>query len=152
MRKTLLIIIISIAIVSCGKDKFTTNPQISFKSVSPNALRSDVANGSQVTPKLIIHMTDAEGDVGFIPGKDTGFIFIKTLLNNRDTVFHMPDIRSVVTKNFQGDLIIEPPFVKSSRPAPKVDTLFYEIYVMDFAKHKSNTIRTSDPVLFIIPQ
>lgn len=151
MRNTLLFIVIAAVLVGCGKDKFTTNPQISFKSISPNVLRSDVVKGGQVLPKLVIHVTDAEGDLGFIQGKDTGFIFIKTLINNKDTVFIMPDIKSVTTKDFQGDLIIEPPFVKSARPSPKVDTLFYEIYVMDFAKHKSNVITTKDPIFFIIP-
>ncbi len=151
MRYTIILIIISLFAVSCGKDKYTTNPQISFKSVKPNVLRSDVATNFQVIPILTLSVTDAEGDLGFIDGKDTAYVFIKSLINNTVDSMIMPNIESLVSKNYQADLLITPPFKRSTRPSPKVDTLYYEIYVKDFARNKSNVITTTDPVFYIIP-
>ena len=154
MRNTIIIFIISLIAVSCGKDKYTTNPQIKYVSVDPNALRSDLPTGLQELPKLIIHITDAEGDLGIEHGKDTAFVYIRTILNRvagaRVDSFKMPDIESVTTKNLQADLRIEPPFPRSTRPSPKTDTLFYEVYVKDFAKNKSNVITTEDPVFYFV--
>lgn len=151
MRYTVIFLLISLFAVSCGKDKYTTNPQISFKSVKPNTLRSDLPTNLQVLPVLTLGITDAEGDIGFIDGKDTAFVYIKSLVNNTVDSFIMPDIQSLTGKNYEADLLIEPPFKRSTRPSPKVDTLFYEIYVKDFAKNKSNVIVTSDPVYYIVP-
>ena|SRR5688572_29063710 len=151
MRYTVIIIIISLIAVSCGKDKYSTTPQIEFKSVKPNALRSDLPISQQVMPVMTISITDAEGDLGFINGKDTAFVYIKSLINNSVDSFIMPDIQILAGKNYEGDLLITPPFKRSTRPSPKVDTLFYEIYVKDFAKNKSNVILTPDPVYYIVP-
>ena len=151
MRYTVIIIIISLFAVSCGKDKYTTNPQITFKSIKPNALRSDLPTSNQVLPVMTLTITDAEGDLGFINGKDTAFVYIKSLINNTVDSLVMPDIEPLTGKNYEADLLITPPFKRSTRPSPKVDTLFYEIYVKDFAKNKSNVIVTTDPVYYIIP-
>ncbi len=154
MRITIIIFIISLFAVSCGKDKYTTSPQLTYKSVNPNSLRSDLPTGSQELPKLTIQITDAEGDIGIAQGKDTAFVYIRTILNSVKSAkvdsFKMPDISAVVTHNFLGDLYIEPPFIRSNRPSPKTDTLYYEIYVKDFAKNKSNVITTTDPVLYYV--
>jgi hypothetical protein len=151
MWYTVIIIIISLFAVSCGKDKYTTIPQIAFKSVKPNTLRSDLPSSQQVLPVMTISITDAEGDLGIVNGKDTAFVYIKSLINNAVDSFVMPDISILVGKNYEGDLLITPPFKRSTRPSPKVDTLFYEIYVKDFAKNKSNVILTPDPVYYIVP-
>ena len=152
MRFTIIILLISILAISCGKDKYTTNPQIEYKSLKPNAIRSDLP--FQELPQLTIRITDSEGDLGFDPPKDTAFVYIRTIVNrtivNVVDSFPMPDIKSVVGKNYGADLFITPPFKRSTRPSPKVDTLFYEIYVKDFARNKSNVITTTDPVFYDI--
>ena len=154
MRNTLLIMIISVGFVSCGKDKYTTNPQIKYKSVYPNALRSNIPTGQQVIPKVTIEVTDREGDLG-ITDKDTAFVYITSIINGQPEIlpdsFPLPDIESILSKNFQADILITPPFKRSTRPSPKTDTLTYEIYVKDFAKNKSNVITTEDAVYYIIP-
>ena len=38
MRYTLLFTIVILAFSACKKEKFTTAPQISYKSISPNAV------------------------------------------------------------------------------------------------------------------
>ena len=155
MRNTIIIFIISLIAVSCGKDKYTTSPQIKYKSVNPNALRSNIPTDQQQIPQLTIEVTDSEGDLGFVSGKDTAYVYIRTIINRQPDIlvdsFIMPDISSVTTKNYQGDILITPPFKRSNLPSPKTDTLTYEIYVKDFAKNKSNVITTGDPVYYIIP-
>lgn len=155
MRNTIIIFFISFIAVSCGKDKYTTTPQIKYKSVNPNVLRSNIPNGQQTVPQLTIELTDSEGDLGFTSGKDTAFVYIRSIINSLPDIqvdsFIMPDLKSVSTKNFQAEMLITPPFKRSTLPSPKTDTLTYEIYVKDFAKNKSNVITTGDPVYYIIP-
>jgi hypothetical protein len=153
MRYILSFIIIAVLFYSCKKDKFTTVPQISFKSVKPNAAYSNIPFNQQVIPVLTLSITDAEGDLGFISGKDTSKVYIKNLLTNREDSLILPDITAVATKDFKGDVLITLSTVlgASSRPRPKTDTLFFEVYIKDFAKNKSNVIKTTDPVFYITP-
>ncbi len=153
MRYTLLLSLIFLLFAGCKKDKFTTAPQITYKSINPNAAVSNVSCNFQVIPTLTIHITDAEGDLGLIVGKDTSLIYIRNLLTNKFDSVRLPDIQASVGKNFKADIDINLcNFLgASTRPRPKTDTLYFEIYVKDFAKNKSNVIRTTDPVFYITP-
>ncbi len=148
MRYSLVFTIFILLFVACKKDKFTTAPQIRYKSLNPNLVNLNLTN--QVMPVLTIEVTDAEGDLG-LRGTDTARIFIKNLLTGKiDSTLILPDLSGAASKNFKGDIeitfdtniILE----GSTRPRPKTDTLFYEIYIKDFAKNKSNIINTPDPV------
>lgn len=152
MRYTLIFLVISFFVVSCGKDKYTSVPQIAFKSVKPNAVSSGVIIGSPEIPVITINVTDAEGDLGFKTGVDTSYIFIKNLLINRLDSFFLPDLSTVVTKNYQSDILINTFDILrgSNRQRPKIDTLRFEIYIKDFAKNKSNVI-TTDPIYYFTP-
>jgi hypothetical protein len=154
MRNTLLIFLVALIFTGCKKDKFTTVPQITFKSVKPNTIFSSIPFKDQVIPVLTIGVTDAEGDLGLIEGKDTSFVYIKNLLTNDvDSSLLFPNISAVAVKDFKADVllslvnIIKP----STRPSPKVDTLYFEVYIKDFAKNKSNVIKTADPLYYITP-
>lgn len=154
MRYTLLILSACLLFAACKKDKFTTTPQISFKSVNPNAFSLNLPITGQVLPVMTIGVTDAEGDLGFKDGKDTAKLYIKNLLTGKvDSSLHMPDILTGAVKDFQGDIQITLStsilLEGSTRPSPKTDTLYYEIYIKDFAKNKSNVIKTTDPVFAI---
>jgi hypothetical protein len=154
MRNTLLIFLAVLLFTACKKDKFTTVPQISFKSISPNSAYSNIPLSQQQAPVLTLTVTDAEGDLGFVDGKDTAKIFIKNLLTNfEDSSFLFPNISGVTTKDFKADIQIELGSMlrASTRPRPKVDTLYFEVYIKDFAKNKSNVIKTADPVFYITP-
>ncbi|MEI9959123.1 MAG: hypothetical protein WDM90_23055 [Ferruginibacter sp.] len=138
---------------ACKKDKYTTAPQIEFKSINPNSAVSNINCNFQDIPVLTLHVTDAEGDLGFINGSDTSYVFIKNLINNKLDSAKLPDIRRAAVKNFSADIDINLCgfLAKSTRPNPKTDTLYFEVYVRDFAKNVSNTIKTTDPVYFITP-
>jgi uncharacterized lipoprotein YajG len=151
MRNILLIIAGALAISGCKKDKFTTAPQITFKTIAPQGMSSVLPITQQESaPKLVINVTDQEGDLGFINGKDTSRVYIKNLRTNRlDSIF-LPDIRVAAGKRFQADISVNLYQYMggcSSGPRPKVDSVFFEVYVQDFAKNKSNVIRTDIPAL-----
>ena len=156
MRYTLLIAIVILGLAACKKDKFTTAPQISYKSLKPNAISSHlsfVPPLGQQPPIITIHVTDAEGDIGFKDFSDSAYIYVKNLLANTRDSFKFPDLSGATGKFFECDVDIKlnaAPLIKGGpRPPPKTDTLYFEIYVKDFAKNKSNTIVTGDPLFFV---
>ena len=153
MRYSLLFAIAILVFTACKKDKYTSAPQIEYKSINPNTAFSNFSCTFQDIPVLTIHVTDAEGDLGFIDGGDTSYVFIKNLLNNELDSVKLPDIRSAAVKNFSADIDINlcDFLATSNRPRPKTDTLYFEVYVRDFSKQVSNTIRTADPVYYISP-
>ena len=154
MRKTIIIFLVSLIAVSCGKDKFTTAPQIEFKSVEPDVVRSDVFPNDPNIPFITLKVTDKEGDFG-----DTAFVYIRRIINGvphyKVDSFKMPNISSIAEKNFSADIrinsfdILRGDSTRNYRP--KVDTLTYEIYVKDFAKNKSNVIITDKPIYYVFP-
>ena len=99
MRKTIIIFLVSLIAVSCGKDNFTTAPQIEFKSVEPNAVPSGITSVDSGIPIITLKVTDREGDFG-----DTAFVYIRRIINSvphyKVDSFRMPDIRSIAEKNF----------------------------------------------------
>lgn len=153
MRASLFLAITFFIFTSCNKDKYTTAPQIKFKSISPDFAASNLTTvNKESAPKLTIEITDAEGDIGFIAGKDTSLIFIKNLKSGNLDSFLLPDIKTSSVKNFKGDVVVNLfdalDCIDPGPIRPRTDTTFYEVYVTDFAKNKSNVIRTDKPVYY----
>lgn len=153
MRNTLLIAIVVLGFTACSKNKFTTAPQITFKSLKPNRLSGNIPITGQNLPVLTFTVTDLEGDLGAKAGVDTAYIYIRNLLVNKSDSFRFPDLTNASMKDFQADVDVtlntNNLLQASNRPAPKTDTLFFEVYVKDFAKNKSNTIVTNTPLYFV---
>ena len=149
MRYSLIFTIAIFLLSACKKDKFTTAPQIEFKSISP-----DVVDNTSATPILTIHITDAEGDLG-INAKDTAFIYLKNLLTNTFDSLRFPDLQAVAKSNFKADVDIDITKVLRCKSLPgnppplHTDILYFQVYVKDFAKNKSNVIVTDKPVYYI---
>jgi hypothetical protein len=150
MRYAFLITILSLLFITCKKDSTDSAPVITYESISPNSIHSSITNNNQQFPILTIHIKDADGDLGLISGKDTSFIFIKNILTGSQDSLQFPDL-SGSAKNFEGDVIIPlPSSVLTSDGAP-TDTLYFQVYVKDFARQTSDTIITQDPVYFYTP-
>lgn len=160
MRYLFFAVIFCVFLSSCGKDKFTSAPQITFKSVT-SPYFSNSPQG--VNPILIIELTDAEGDFGFAEGKDTSYVYVKNVKApfKLDSFKFPAALSKAVKKNFKGDIEINLlgegtggtsalPGLPTGATRPYKDTVFYEVYVKDFAKNKSNVIRTADPILYTI--
>lgn len=153
MKNTLLIVCLLVGIASCKKDKFTTTPQIKFIDVSPNVASSDLTSlQKEFAPKLILKVTDAEGDFGGTSSTDSSMIYIKHLLSNSIDSFRFPNLERAPKKDFEAEVSInlfEALECFSPGPVrPRVDTIFYEVYITDAKRNKSNVITTTKPVLY----
>lgn len=153
MRYIFIIVLSIIFFSACKKEEFTDAPHITYKSIKPNVAHSNIPFEFQPAPILTIHLTDGNGDVGFKANSDTSFVYIKNLLTNKMDSFLLPDLKATARKNFEADVEISLVDIleTSLLPPPKVDTIYFEVYVKDFAKNKSNVIVTNDPVYFITP-
>lgn len=151
MRYSLLITIAILFFTACKKDKYTTAPQIVFKSFNP-------AEGSNYTtfnnqPVMVLEITDAEGDLGNISATEVSKVYIKNTLTNKLDSMVFPDLRSVSKSNFKANIEIGLRSVLGGRSLPinqrpYQDNLQFEVYVTDFAKNKSNVILTDKVFIF----
>lgn len=147
MRYIILIAIAGMFYASCKKDKYTTAPQLSFVSVKPDFYRGGLVRDDEF-PVITLHVTDAEGDLGFIDGQDTSMIYVKNLRTNKLDSAFLPNIKPIAGKNFDADIeIFMKPFI--GVPVNVRDTIYFDIYLKDFAKNKSNVLRTEKPIYYI---
>ena len=151
MRFTLLIILSVFLFTACKKDKYTTVPQISFKSFNPDQGSNYSDNSNE--PIMVLEITDAEGDLGFIAGSDTAKIYIKNLFTNKEDSMFFPDLSTAGKSNFKATIELGLLNVLGGRNLPTnqrpyMDTLHFEVYVTDFAKNKSNVIVTTQPFYY----
>lgn len=144
MKQIVSLVFISIFILSCNKDKFTSVPQIRFNSISPNYWTSD--NTSFFGPKISFNLRDAEGDLGF---EDIGISYVY-LSNTADPVSPPDSIafpNMPITGNSNMEVDVEVDIVSALPPAHipgnYSDTIYYDIYVKDFAGNKSNVVRSA---------
>lgn len=143
-----------VLLVSCSKDKFTREPQIKFEGFTSNNFVSPIFDENQA-PRLILKVTDGDGDIGIDPGRDTAFIHMKNLLTGDSTSLMFPNLGSAAKKNFEAE--VEASIFRVMRgdppaaPRPWIDTLFFEVYITDFDKNKSNVIVTPEPFFLIFP-
>lgn len=152
MRTVFALMVCFALFLSCKKDKFETVPHIEYKSIKPNV------TGNLIDSRVILtfKLTDAEGDFGPVTDKDTAFIYVFNRLKSTLDSVEFPDLGAAAGKNFSSDVEVE--LSTGSRNflsnncnpgTPSTDTLFFDIYVKDFGKNKSNVITTTDPLYFI---
>src|ERR1700754_890892 len=97
MRYSLLISIFAFFFIGCNKDKYSSVPQISFKSLKPD--QWDNSNLDQTAgPILTMELTDAEGDFG-----DTSYAYIKniTIPPFREDSVRFPTLPGNIKKNMK---------------------------------------------------
>ena len=131
------------AIISCGKDRFQTIPQLKLKSRNTDIVPP---NGSL---RLNVEFTDKEGDVS-----DSLFIVRQRLNINRPLVlpvspYNIPDFPKKdkgefeITLTYQFGLVfgLSPIRIPGSNPARnEIDTLRLKIVAKDNAGNKSDTL------------
>lgn len=153
MKYLLAIIGISLLALGCNKGDFNTVPVITFKSIEPNAFQTD-----NVTPlghpMLTITLKDAEGDFGFNDGFDTSYVYVKNMFFNPalEDSFKFPTLSGIDRKNLSVDVSVDLKALAlgSGLPGPNVDTIYFEVYVKDFAKNKSNVVQAG-PLYLVTP-
>lgn len=150
MRNPFLFTIAILLFAACKKDKYTTVPQIKFEKLSHNAVDLSI---NSATPIVTLSITDAEGDLGKT-STDTAFIYMKNLLTNTFDSVPFPDLQTASKSNFKANVdvtitkVLKCKSLPGTPPPLHTDTLYFEFYVKDFAKNKSNVITTPQPVYF----
>lgn len=154
MKLSTVAIIMLLIFGGCKKDKFTTAPQITYKKVSPDVFLQNNLNPNE-GPVVTFNLKDGEGDFGPLTDKDTSYIYVKniTIAPFVTDSFTFPNLGNQTSKNLNADVdvLIRDVLRNSGGPVrPYTDTLFFEIFVKDFAKNKSNVI-VAGPVYYITP-
>lgn len=157
MKNTLIVLILLVAVSACKKDEFESTPQIEFVDINPNFLSEDILDPDDpAAPKLIFNITDAEGDFGSDRDDDSSWIYIKNLQTGELDSTRFPDLSRAPKKDFKAEVSVAlfdyMLCFSSPPPAPTwVDSTYFEVYVTDAKKHKSNTITTTKPALIQCP-
>jgi hypothetical protein len=142
----------AIIFVSCNKDKFTAEPKISFNSITPNYWTSN--NTGFFGPKLSFNLKDAEGDFGF-EDASISYVYIRNAADTLTPPDSLAFPNMPITGNRNLDIDVEVDIVSILPPAHipgnYTDTLFFDVFVKDFAGHKSNVIRTITPLYYYTP-
>ena len=152
MRIVIIILSAFFLLASCGKDKFTTEPQLVFLDLKPNFDSSThPIQLKEFSPKLILEVRDAEGDIGASSSGALSKVYIKNLSSNFIDSFPFPAIGSGTGKNFKAEVDVNMFDCMDclNRPRPYVDTTYYEVFVTDFAGNRSNVIATTKALYFL---
>ncbi|RYF90034.1 MAG: hypothetical protein EOO03_04595 [Chitinophagaceae bacterium] len=148
MKNLLFFAILLLAFTACKKDKFATEPKIEFISVTPNTTSIQIGS---VIPTINFSITDKEGDIGKKAGVDTAFIYLKNNLTGKSDSLPFPDLAANGKSSFEAEVNVSIERVLECKPLPSgalhVDTLYFDVYVRDFERNKSNVITTA-PVYF----
>jgi hypothetical protein len=146
--RILVLFFIVVVVTSCKKDNFTSTPQISFQSIKPDTWKkglSPIGAG----PVLSLGLTDVEGDLGFIRGKDTAFVYLQNNLTNKLDSSFFPEMPITNKRNMKVSVDILLTDFLVSTGSDKTDIIYFDVYVKDFKKNKSNVIKTPQPVYYI---
>lgn len=152
MRYLFLALAICIVIYSCKKSDGNTAPEIAFDKITAAVFTTNTT-GVDAPPILTIKLKDEDGDIGFKAGKDTSYVYIKNLNVPPFIVdsFEFPSNLSAVAGR-KMDVEVDIDISKKMKPSgARVDTFYFEVFVKDIAKNKSNVIKTTDPILLIRP-
>ncbi len=147
MRNTIIIATISLLVLGCSKDKFSSTPTLKFKSVNTKELRKFESL------QLKLSFTDLEGDL-----QDSIYVEKVRLTKNcpgepNKVYYQLPPFPTV--KNSEGDIIISYTYGSGGPFLPiaeilcsENDTCLFRFVLQDQAKHKSDTV-SSDIIVLI---
>jgi len=136
------VVIVAVAVISCGKDKFKTQPQIEIKDINNKVIAKDQ------TLTIRLRFTDKEGDLS-----DGIFVYIPKRLNVRPLLPTIPDYDSVklaVPKfpiETEGDFDLSLPWINLHKSDTENDTITMRFVVVDKGNHKSDTVGTDQIVI-----
>ena len=150
MRRTHVLIILALfAVVSCGKNKYTTKPQITIKSVSPAEMTRDNLLS------IVLEFTDKEGDI-----TDTIYI-VKQILNENQKgtaqeflnlsvklPFYPKAIQGEMEVRFARRIGFGVPLLGDPLTIQN-DTVIFHLAVKDATGNWSDTLTTPNPIVII---
>ena len=150
MRRTHVLIFLTLfALISCDKNKYTTKPQITIKSVSPDEMTRDHILS------IVLEFTDKEGDI------TDSMYFVKQILNENQKGTFQEFLISriklpIYPKAIQGEMEIRlarkigfgVPLMGDPLTAQN-DTVLFHMAVKDAAGNWSDTVTTANPIVII---
>jgi hypothetical protein len=141
------IVVLLVVMVGCGKEKFTSSPQLTFRK----AENYEVSRGGLI--RMYLEVTDAEGDL-------TDTLFIETTTtrcaqSNRKLSYQIPPFNTSL--NTKAELEISfvngqfvPGFVALPGPAcGRPDTTTFKFWIKDQAQNVSDTVQTDKPIIIL---
>lgn len=147
MKQIIFIVVLVIGFSSCNKlTKLSNIPKIKFNGFNANLIEA----GSNQTLSIFIGFEDGDGNIGF----GTPNLFLR---DSRDTIFvpfTIPTIGSQYNPKdgLKGVFEILYPaaflLTRSDSIHLDTDTLHWDIYMIDEAGNHSDTVQSSDLVLF----
>lgn len=140
MRYTILISIFVLFLFSCKKSKYSTTPQLKYKSVNTNKL----TKGQNLV--FTLSFTDAEGDL-------TDKIIYQEVVKNctasnfTDSSNYLPQFPS--GKNQAGDIVLTLRYIDvNPHCPPKNDTAVFKFVLRDKAQNKSDTAVSEQIIIY----
>ena len=137
-QRLLLILVLTLIVMACNKDKFTTEPKVTVKSISPGI----VNNGDVITLKS--NYTDDEGDL------DSVYVVYKwyngTAVVRNDTFRYDFGMLNIPSKLREADMNVVFEYNTNNNPdlvpLPGVSlrdtSATFGLVLIDKAKHRSN--------------
>ncbi len=141
------VVIITIAVAACSKDKFTAKPQLELKSVSTTTLVKE-----QIL-QFVFRVTDKDGDL-----QDT--IFVQRISKvcpelRTDDPERWPMPKFTPRNNLDAEITITYGYKSSTFPPPvidgcvqKNDTSYFRFWIKDTKQNVSDTV-SSQEIAFI---
>jgi len=145
----LLLAVLLTGLVSCSKNKFTTTPQISIKSIGPNVVgRNDIF-------KVDLAFTDKQGDV-----HDSLFMFMHIINQNQKGLstefksfgFNIPSYPDKTQGDFELTFARNLDYGYALLPDPATsqnDTVIFSFSVRDSGMHMSDTVAAGSPIVIL---
>jgi hypothetical protein len=136
-----------VAFISCDKKaKYSPIPEISAMRTYPTSIK---AGYSFDTVFIAFRFTDGDGDLGNTLSSGKYDIFLYDSRNDSLAIsYYFPEVPDalVSSQGLSGTCFITMPaaYIHRRENHKVLDTLHYNIYIMDRADHKSNTLSTSD--------
>lgn len=146
MRYITIIAIFALVLFGCEKDKFTTKPQLTYKSVN-----STVFEKNQIV-RFTLEFTDLEGDLDSLFYKE---INPKCEASVVEEGLLLPDFPA--TKNQKGEIFVSLKYLEDGGYtdilSPRCgfnDTCYFQFYIKDKKNNVSDTVN-SETIVFIQP-
>lgn len=146
MRNTILFSIFILFLFSCNKNKYTSTPQLKYKSANKKVFQS----GDII--QFTLSFTDAEGDLTADSSLYVKKVDIKCVASNFDQYYRLPVFPT--SKNQSGDITVTYGYNVTSYPpilgpqCNRNDTCVFKFVLRDKAGNKSDTA-TSETIVLI---
>lgn len=154
----LILILFTLIFLSCtAKPDFPIEPHLEFRGFDKNKMKQGSLNSDSIT--IFLYFTDGDGDIGFSEADSAQNLFvIDSRTNKIAESIKIPKIDDTgIGNGISGDIQLKLYttcclFENNIPPCSVVsginyDTLRYQIYMIDNAGHKSETVETNDIIL-----